>query len=63
VPRLGILNLEPNEVSGQCSLRLRWIIQEETWIAAAMIFASNPDRAMTVREWDPMLQLKGYTLI
>jgi len=28
-----------------------------------MIFASNPDRPMTVREWDPVLQLKGHTLI
>ncbi len=28
-----------------------------------MIITGNPDRAMTVREWDPVLQLKGYTLI
>ncbi len=28
-----------------------------------MIIASNPDRAMTVREWDPVLQLKRHTPI
>ncbi len=28
-----------------------------------MIIASNPDRAMTVREWDPEIQLKGHTPI
>ena len=27
-----------------------------------MIIGSNPDRAMTVREWDPVLQLGGDTL-
>ena len=28
-----------------------------------MTISSNPDRAMTVRKWDPVLQLKGHTLI
>ena len=28
-----------------------------------MTIASNPDRAMTVREWYPVLQLKGHILI
>jgi len=37
--------------------------EKETWIASAMSIASSTDRAMTVREWDPVLQLKGYTLI
>ena len=27
--------------------------EKETWIAAAMIIASNPDRAVTVRERGP----------
>ncbi len=33
---------------------------KETWIASAMIIASNPDRAMTVREWDPVLQRSAW---
>ena len=37
--------------------------QRETWIASTMIIASDADRAMTVREWDPVDQLNGHTLI
>ena len=32
---------------------------KETWIISAMIIASNADRAMTVKEWDPVLQHRG----
>ena len=38
------------------ALSLSRIIYKETWIASAMIIASSADRAMTVREWDPVLQ-------
>ncbi len=34
--------------------------EKETWIASAMIIASSADRAMTVGEWDPVLQQSAW---
>ena len=46
-------------ISDQSRPRLRaGSFEKETWVASAMIIVSNPDRALTVREWDPSLQLQ-----
>ena len=37
--------------------------EKQTLLTAAPNVVSSRDRAMTVREWDPVLQLLGYTLI
>ena len=37
--------------------------KEKLGLPLLMIIASDADRAMTVREWDPVDQLNGHTLI
>ena len=32
---------------------------KKLWVISIMTIVSNPDRAMTVREWDPVLQPNG----